>query len=163
MIEESSLKDAQTLIKAGVKKLSSVSNVPRLESEILLSTLLEINPIKFHTNEITVSQRLVKIFEEMIESRFKGMPVAYLVGKKEFWSMEFDINPSVLVPRPETELLIEQAVEVFGNHESPRILDISGPVSSRTFPEPRPRMDVYLLFYLTYPLHKQGPQGQGLS
>ena len=57
MIEGSSLKDAQTLIKTGVKKLSSVSNVPRLEAEILLSNLLEINPIKFHTNEITVSQR----------------------------------------------------------------------------------------------------------
>ena len=112
MIEGSSLKDAQTLIKTGVKKLSSVSNVPRLEAEILLSNLLEINPIKFHTNEITVSQRLVNKFEAMIESRFKGMPVAYLVGKKEFWSMEFDINPSVLVPRPETELLIDIALNL---------------------------------------------------
>jgi release factor glutamine methyltransferase len=86
--------------------------------------LLEINPIKFHTNEITVSQRLVNKFEAMIESRYKGIPIAYLVGKKEFWSMEFDINQSVLVPRPETELLIEQAVEVFGNYESPKILEL---------------------------------------
>ena len=124
MIEESSLKDAQTLINTGITKLSSVSNVPRLEAEILLSDLLEINPIKFHTNEISVSERIVKKFEAMIESRFKGMPVAYLIGKKEFWSMEFDINPSVLVPRPETELLIEQAVEILGNHESPRILEL---------------------------------------
>jgi release factor glutamine methyltransferase len=118
------LKDAQTLINSGAKKLSSVSNVPRLEAEVLLSYLLEINPIKFHTNEITVSQRLVNKFEAMIESRYKGIPIAYLVGKKEFWSMEFDINQSVLVPRPETELLIEQAVEVFGNHESPKILEL---------------------------------------
>jgi|TARA_B100001094_G_scaffold16209_1_gene13962 release factor glutamine methyltransferase len=118
------LKDAQTLINSGAKKLSSVSNVPRLEAEVLLSNLLEINPIKFHTNEITVSQRLVNKFEAMIESRYKGIPIAYLVGKKEFWSMEFDINQSVLVPRPETELLIEQAVEVFGNHESPKILEL---------------------------------------
>ena len=124
MIEGSSLKDAQTLIKTGVKKLSSVSNVPRLEAEILLSNLLESNPIKFPPNELTVSQRLGNNFEALIESRFKGMPVAYLVGKKEFWSMEFDINPSVLVPRPETELLIEQAVEVLGNHQSPRILEL---------------------------------------
>ena len=118
------LKDAKTLINSGAKKLSSVSNVPRLEAEVLLSNLLEINPIKFHTNEITVSQRLVNKFEAMIESRYKGIPIAYLVGKKEFWSMEFDINQSVLVPRPETELLIEQAVEVFGNHESPKILEL---------------------------------------
>jgi release factor glutamine methyltransferase len=66
----------------------------------------------------------VNKFEAMIESRYKGIPIAYLVGKKEFWSMEFDINQSVLVPRPETELLIEQAVEVFGNHESPKILEL---------------------------------------
>ena len=118
------LKDAKTLINSGAKKLSSVSNVPRLEAEVLLSNLLEINPIKFHTNEITVSQRLVNKFEAMIESRYKGIPIAYLVGKKEFWSMEFDINQSVLVPRPETELLIEQAVEVFGNHESPKVLEL---------------------------------------
>ena len=118
------LKDAKTLINSGAKKLSSVSNVPRLEAEVLLSNLLEINPIKFHTNEFTVSQRLVNKFEAMIESRYKGIPIAYLVGKKEFWSMEFDINQSVLVPRPETELLIEQAVEVFGNHESPKILEL---------------------------------------
>jgi len=118
------LKDAKTLINSGAKKLSSVSNVPRLEAEVLLSNLLEINPIKFHTNEITVSQRLVNKFEAMIESRYKGIPIAYLVGKKEFWSMEFDINQSVLVPRPETELLIEQAVEVFGNYESPKILEL---------------------------------------
>ena len=124
MIEESSLKDAQTLINSGAEKLSLVSNVPRLEAEVLLSDLLKINPIKFHTNEITVSQRLVNKFEAMIESRYKGIPIAYLVGKKEFWSMEFDINQSVLVPRPETELLIEQAVEVFGNHESPKILEL---------------------------------------
>ena len=70
------LKDAQTLINSGAKKLSSVSNVPRLEAEVLLSNLLEINPIKFHTNEITVSQRLVNKFEAMIESRYKGIPIA---------------------------------------------------------------------------------------
>ena len=124
MIEESSLRNARALIRSGTEKLSSVSNVPRLEAEVLLSNLLEISPIKFHTNEINVSPTVLDKFEAMIESRFKGVPVAYLVGKKEFWSLEFDVNPSVLVPRPETELLIENAIEILGNHESPKILEL---------------------------------------
>ena len=63
-------------------------------------------------------------FKTMIESRFRGMPLAYLTGQKEFWSMNFFINQSVLVPRPETELLIENAIEIFKNHESPKILEL---------------------------------------
>ncbi len=124
MIEESSLRNAESLIRSGTKKLSSISHVPRLEAEILLSFLLDIKPVKFHTDDIHISPKVMNKFESMIESRFKGMPMAYLTGKKEFWSKDFLINQSVLVPRPETELLIENAIEIFKNHESPRILEL---------------------------------------
>ena len=132
MIEHSSLRSAESLIRFGAEKLSSISNVPRLEAEVLLSNLLKINPIKFHTDDIGISSNVMDKFESMIDSRFKGMPIAYLIGKKEFWSLEFEINPSVLVPRPETELLIENAIELLKDHESPRILELgtgSGVVS----------------------------------
>ena len=124
MIEESALNNAESLIQSGTKKLSSISNVPRLEAEVLLSFLLDINPIKFHTDDIGISPKVMNKFTSMIDSRFKGMPMAYLIGKKEFWSMDFLINQSVLVPRPETELLIENAIEIFKNHESPNILEL---------------------------------------
>ena len=124
MIEQSSLRNAESLIRFGAEKLSSISNVPRLEAEVLLSNLLKINPIKFHTDDIGISSNVMDKFESMIESRFKGMPIAYLIGKKEFWSLEFEINPSVLVPRPETELLIENAIELLKDHDSPRILEL---------------------------------------
>ena len=124
MIEQSSLRSAESLIRFGAEKLSSISNVPRLEAEVLLSNLLKINPMKFHTDDIRISSNVMDKFESMIESRFKGMPIAYLIGKKEFWSLDFEINPSVLVPRPETELLIENAIELLKDHESPRILEL---------------------------------------
>ena len=124
MIEQSSLRNAESLIRFGAEKLSSISNVPRLEAEMLLSNLLETNRIDFHTDDIGISSKIMDKFESMIESRFKGMPIAYLIGKKEFWSLDFEINPSVLVPRPETELLIENAIELLKDHESPRILEL---------------------------------------
>ena len=124
MIEHSSLRNAESLIRFGAEKLSSISNVPRLEAEVLLSNLLKINPMKFHTNDIGISSKIMDKFESMIESRFKGMPIAYLIGKKEFWSLDFEINPSVLVPRPETELLIENAIELLKDQESPKILEL---------------------------------------
>lgn len=124
MIEESGLNNAESLIRSGTKKLSSISNVPRLEAEVLLSFLLDIKPIKFHTDDIDIDSKVMNKFKTMIESRFRGMPLAYLTGQKEFWSMNFFINQSVLVPRPETELLIENAIEIFKNHESPKILEL---------------------------------------
>ena len=124
MIEESALNNAESLIQSGTKKLSSISNVPRLEAEVLLSFLLDITPIKFHTDNICINQKVMDKFKSMIDSRSQGIPMAYLIGKKEFWSMEFLINESVLVPRPETELLIENAIEIFKNHESPNILEL---------------------------------------
>ena len=124
MIEESSLRNAESLIRFGTEKLSSISDVPRLEAEVLLSNLLKINPIKFHTEDIGISPNVMDKFESMIESRFKGIPIAYLIGKKEFWSLSFEINSSVLVPRPETELLIENAIELLKDQESPKILEL---------------------------------------
>ena len=62
MIEQSSLRDAESLIRFGAEKLSSISNVPRLEAEMLLSNLLEINRIKFHTDDIGISSNIMDKF-----------------------------------------------------------------------------------------------------
>ena len=124
MIEESALNNAESLIQSGTKKLSSISNVPRLEAEVLLSYLLDITPMKFHTDNICINQKVMDKFKSMVDSRSEGIPMAYLIGKKEFWSMDFIINEDVLVPRPETELLIENAIEIFKNFESPNILEL---------------------------------------
>ena len=81
---------------------------PQLDSEILLSK--SINKDKKHiilnSKEILNSEQLDN-FNAFIERRKKGEPIAYLINKKEFWKEEFYVNKDVLIPRPDTELIIE--------------------------------------------------------
>jgi len=64
-------------------------------------------------------------FESLLTRRLAREPLAYIVGHKEFWSLDFAVGPGALVPRPETETLIEQALKAFPNREAPlRILDL---------------------------------------
>ena len=71
MIEESSLRNAESLISFGTEKLSSISDVPRLEAEVLLSNLLKINPIKFHTEDIGISPNVMDKFESILNQDSK--------------------------------------------------------------------------------------------
>jgi release factor glutamine methyltransferase len=74
-----------------------------------------------------MDERDMMVFELMISSRKLGTPVAYLTGKREFYSREFNVTPDVLIPRPETELLVDQALALLSEDSSPkpaRILDL---------------------------------------
>ena len=124
MIEEPQARSTDSLIIEGSKKLAGITNVPRLEAEIMLSEILNISQIKLLTEDINVCKKNIGKFQKMIESRFNGVPIAYLTGRKEFWSLEFDVSPSVLVPRPETELLIESVIDIFKEYQSPKVLEL---------------------------------------
>lgn len=63
-------------------------------------------------------------FLDLCDRRRSGTPIAYLVGRREFWSLELEVTPSVLIPRPETELLVEWAVELIDRHSLDSILDL---------------------------------------
>ena len=65
-----------------------------------------------------------KIFKNLIERRRKGEPVAYLINKKEFWKDEFFVNKDVLIPRPDTELIIEQVLKIYSKDVKLQVLDI---------------------------------------
>jgi len=98
---------------------------PRLEAQILLAHALGCNKIDLyvrHTEEPPESKRTA--FREMIKKRSEGMPVAYLVGYREFYSLAFAVSPAVLIPRPETETLVMQSLSVLKAIPSPRVLDI---------------------------------------
>ena len=62
--------------------------------------------------------------ESLVRRRLAGEPVAYLTGRREFWSIELEVTPDVLVPRPETELLVERALEVIAGIKNPAVLDL---------------------------------------
>jgi release factor glutamine methyltransferase len=98
---------------------------PQLDSEILLSNLIRKDKkhIILNPKELLNSEQLDK-FKSLIERRKKGEPIAYLINKKEFWKEEFFVNKDVLIPRPDTELIIEQVLKIYSKYEQLQVLDI---------------------------------------
>jgi len=81
---------------------------PRLDAEVLLSYLLKKERIFLYLNwDSILKEHTLDIFRELVLKRSKHVPIAYLIGHKEFMSIDFEVNEKVLIPRPETEILIE--------------------------------------------------------
>jgi release factor glutamine methyltransferase len=105
------------LINFGSAKLKSHDIKSfKIDSEILLSNVLgkrrEEILIKLDQN---ISRKLVLKFNDLIHRRSLKEPVAYIIKEKEFWSKKFEVNKNTLIPRPETELLIEYLVNIYKN------------------------------------------------
>jgi release factor glutamine methyltransferase len=99
------------LLYDAVQRLVSISDSPHLDAEVLLSHVTGKNRTWFVTwPEAEVDASSQARFQQLIEQRSNGIPVAYLTGQREFWSREFLVTPDTLIPRPETELLIEIAL-----------------------------------------------------
>ena len=95
-----------------------------LDAEIILSDVMGVKrEFVITNNKVTISKKIMQKYETAIKRRIKNEPVAYIVGKKEFWSEDFLVNKATLVPRPETELLIYKVVNFFKNKRI-NILDI---------------------------------------
>ena len=98
---------------------------PQLDSEILLTNLIKRDKkhIILNPKELLNSEQLDK-FKNLIERRKKGEPIAYLINKKEFWKDEFFVNKDVLIPRPDSELIIEQVLKIYSKDVQLQVLDI---------------------------------------
>lgn len=117
--------DLREALQAASRELSSVSDTARLDAEVLLAHVIGKNRAYLRA----WPERLLQADEERrflasIVARARGVPVAYLTGVREFWSRSFKVCPDVLIPRPETELLVELAVEAACRRNRPRILDL---------------------------------------
>ena len=100
-------------------------NSAQLDSEILMSKVLKKDKkylIVNSKNELNDEQYLN--FRKLISNRLKGKPVAYLIGSKSFWKYDFDLNSNVLIPRPDTELIIEQVLEIYKNKKRINFLEV---------------------------------------
>jgi len=85
----------------------------RLEAEVLLAQLLGIDRMGLYLNyDRPLKEEERTAYREMIQRRTAAEPIAYIVGAKEFWSMRFKVSPECLIPRPETEHLVEEAVRI---------------------------------------------------
>lgn len=94
------------------RRLERAGEAPRLEAEILLAHALD-RPrawLLAHGRE-ALDARAAERFQRLLEARLDGQPIAYLIGSREFWSRRFRVTPAVLIPRPETEHLVEAALE----------------------------------------------------
>lgn len=115
----------KALIEEGVRLLSAQSEQPKLEAEILLSHVTGKSRTHFRAfaeSEVTAAEAL--LYRRLIEQRQSGQPIAYLTGTREFWSLNFEVTSDVLIPRPETELLVEIALEWIRILPKPRVLDL---------------------------------------
>ena len=116
----------ENILNEGINILqkNKIAN-PQLDSEILLSNSIKRDKkhIILNPKEILNSKQLVK-FKSLIERRKKGEPIAYLINKKEFWKDEFFVNKDVLIPRPDSELIIEQVLKIYSKDVELQVLDI---------------------------------------
>jgi release factor glutamine methyltransferase len=108
-----------------VEALRAVSSSPRLDAEVLLAHVLGRDRAHLLAHpEAPLSAKQASLFTGMVECRAGEMPLAYLTGACEFYGLRFHVNARVLVPRPETEHLVEAAIAWAKGRPSPRIVDV---------------------------------------
>jgi release factor glutamine methyltransferase len=132
-------------LQMAVRTLGGHSDSPRLDAELLLCKVLRISRsalIVRAADPIAAASR--HAYEHLIAQRVQGAPVAYLTGTREFWSLELTVTPNVLVPRPETEILVELALGLLAEDQAHSVLDLgtgSGAIALAIASErPRVRM-----------------------
>ena len=119
MISSSALKNAESILKK--------SQIPswRLDAEILLAEVLRKDRSELMIrNNLKISNKKAFTFNRYIDRRKKFEPVAYILNNKEFFSLDFFVNKNSLIPRQETELMVEKAIEIY-KKKAPNILFIS--------------------------------------
>jgi release factor glutamine methyltransferase len=101
------------------------SESPRLDAEVLLAHALGCRRIELYTRyEEDAAEEARQRFRELVRQRIEGCPVAYLVGRKEFFSLEFEVNRDVLIPRPDTECVVVEGLRLAKPLAEPDVLDI---------------------------------------
>jgi release factor glutamine methyltransferase len=115
----------RTALSQASARIGAVSDSARLDAELLLAHLLGCSRAQLRSRDDTaLPPSTLAEFERLVERRCDGEPVAYLLGYRDFWKSRFRVGPGVLVPRPETELLVETALEWLSDLERPRVLDL---------------------------------------
>ena len=106
-----------SLWRWAIQELKQTSPSAYLDSELLFAHVLGLTRAQLHSQHpdrsLTTFQQ--KNIQQLIDRRQLGEPIAYLLGRQEFWSLSFVVTPDVLIPRPETELLVQQVLDTFGN------------------------------------------------
>ncbi len=87
-------------------------NSPRLDAELLLSYVLNCKRLELYLRaDKPLNKKELKVFRDLVKKRSNGCPVAYLTGFKEFWTLKLEVDENTLIPRPDTEILVEQTIK----------------------------------------------------
>lgn len=139
------VKNYETALQEAIAKLAHLDN-PKFEAESLLSFVLQCNRshiIAFP--EKTIDEALYNKYIELIQARSLGQPYAYLTGEKEFYDLTLKVTPATLIPRADTELLVETALSKMNTTETYNVIDMgtgSGAIAL-TIKKHRPNANVY--------------------
>ncbi len=115
---------AQSLLHAE-RRLAPISESPRLDAEVLLAHLLRIGRGALRARaDQPLGEGPSQAYATLLARRAAGEPVAYLTGEREFWSLPLAVTPAVLVPRPDTETLVERALELLPANAPAGVLDL---------------------------------------
>ena len=118
MVLEKAVKQASKILK------NHNIHSHELDAQLILSDIMKVKRESLITNnEVVISQKIMEKYDIAVRRRIKREPIAYITGKKEFWSIDFLVNHGTLIPRPETELLIYKLVNFFKNKRI-NVLDI---------------------------------------
>lgn len=105
--------------------LERISGSPRLDAELLLEHVTGLTRASFRASpERELPTAAGWSFQQLVKRRMQGEPIAYIRGHQEFWSLLFEVNADVLIPRPETELLVERALEHIGSEQAAKVADL---------------------------------------
>jgi len=112
-------------LRSGARALDGHSDTPRLDAELLLGKILGLSrPGLIARSDEPVASDRERAYADLMERRVRGTPVAYLTGSREFWSLALRVTPDVLVPRPETELLVDLALQRLPLDQARSVLDL---------------------------------------
>jgi release factor glutamine methyltransferase len=112
-------------LKQATERLRAVSDSPRLDAEVLLTRALDVRSSYLIAHpEDTLDDAAIERYEQTVARRADGVPLPYITGEREFWSLSLMVGPETLVPRPETELLVELALRELSRYSGKRVLDL---------------------------------------
>lgn len=141
-VETDTIRSALRMAKASLRR----SDTADLDAEILLAQLLDVDRAFLHAHgEYALDVAQTRAFQSMLERRAAGEPIAYIIGEKGFYDLDLLVTPAVLIPRPETELLLEEALRLTTSIPAASIADIgtgSGALAI-ALARQRPRCRVY--------------------
>jgi len=117
--------ELQHLLAEGARELADAGiEEPHLEARLLMALAAQVTQVDILRADLHLDEGAIARFRAFVSARAQRVPYAYLAGKKEFYGLEFHVTPDVLIPRPETETLVEVALRELRTRQSPYMVDV---------------------------------------